>query len=165
MSRSPDPVESQPTEICPATWEKLLDEVTWLREGYAHKSAEVGYLAAEADRLKWLYDQSVHQVSLLKTEIEKLTKKLEDNGIKKDNHVDNEPSKRIRVENKRQLNNNNNGRGGGGGGGRFQNRHQNYIFNNLRRKVSQNGLMSKASTNGDNNKDNYSGEESEDNDS
>lgn len=55
-----------------------MDEVTWLREGYAHKSAEVGYLAAEADRLKWLYDQSVHQVSLLKSEIEKLTKKLED---------------------------------------------------------------------------------------
>ncbi|CAG8491126.1 11399_t:CDS:2 [Diversispora eburnea] len=148
MSRSPDPVESQPTEI-----------FTWLREGYAHKSAEVGYLAAEADRLKWLYDQSVHQVSLLKTEIEKLTKKLEDNGIKKDNHADNEPSKR------RQLNNNNNNNNGRGGGGRFQNRHQNYIFNNLRRKVSQNGLMSKASTNSDNHKDNYSGEESEDNDS
>ncbi|CAI2182611.1 19112_t:CDS:2 [Funneliformis geosporum] len=60
---------------CP---QKLIEEVNWLREAYTHKCSEVGYLSGEADRMKWLYDQSCEQIASLRTQNELFKKELDE---------------------------------------------------------------------------------------
>ncbi|PKK66320.1 hypothetical protein RhiirC2_714936 [Rhizophagus irregularis] len=65
-------------EISPTAWDKLMEEVSWLREAYTHKCSEVGYLSGETDRMKWLYDQSCEQIISLKAQNEHLRKELDE---------------------------------------------------------------------------------------
>ncbi|GBB95492.1 hypothetical protein RclHR1_02550004 [Rhizophagus clarus] len=121
---------------CP---QKLMEEVSWLREAYTHKCSEVGYLSGETDRMKWLYDQSCEQIVSLKAQNEHLKKELDEgtydllltiNKIVK--------SKRARGENKRHHNR----------GGRFQN------YRNLSLNLKKNNNNGNGDSNDNNDKRN-----------
>ncbi|CAG8723046.1 9455_t:CDS:2, partial [Funneliformis mosseae] len=69
---------SEVGEINSLAWDKLIEEVNWLREAYTHKCSEVGYLSGVADRMKWLRDQSREQITSLKVQNEHLKEELEE---------------------------------------------------------------------------------------
>ncbi|GET01539.1 hypothetical protein GLOIN_2v1612401 [Rhizophagus clarus] len=73
-----NPMSEEAGEISPTAWDKLMEEVSWLREAYTHKCSEVGYLSGETDRMKWLYDQSCEQIVSLKAQNEHLKKELDE---------------------------------------------------------------------------------------
>ncbi|PKC71531.1 hypothetical protein RhiirA1_531950 [Rhizophagus irregularis] len=98
-------------EISPTAWDKLMEEVSWLREAYTHKCSEVGYLSGETDRMKWLYDQSCEQIISLKAQNEHLRKELDESEFLRKKLTEQVDEPKIEQCKKRHHNR----------GGRFQN--------------------------------------------
>ncbi|RIA92236.1 hypothetical protein C1645_821034 [Glomus cerebriforme] len=99
-------------EINPTAWDKLMEEVSWLREAYTHKCSEVGYLSGETDRMKWLYEQSCEQIVSLKAQNDHLKKELDESEYLRKKLIEQvDPEPKIEQCKKRHYNR----------GGRFQN--------------------------------------------